>query len=98
MKEEHFGISIVEMMAAGLITIAHDSAGPKLDIIGKSSRVVGFLCNDEQEYANAVKIAISQYDDVFYRNLRQDAREWVTQQFGLKTFEDKFTEMIVKVL
>jgi len=29
MKEEHFGISIVEMMAAGLITIAHASAGPK---------------------------------------------------------------------
>lgn len=34
MKEEHFGISIVEMMSAGLITIAHDSAGPKMDIIG----------------------------------------------------------------
>jgi alpha-1,2-mannosyltransferase len=33
MKYEHFGISIVEMMAAGLVTIAHDSAGPKLDII-----------------------------------------------------------------
>jgi alpha-1,2-mannosyltransferase len=36
MKEEHFGISIVEMMSAGLITIAHDSAGPKMDIIGDS--------------------------------------------------------------
>jgi alpha-1,2-mannosyltransferase len=34
MKEEHFGISIVEMMSAGLIVIAHDSAGPKMDIIG----------------------------------------------------------------
>jgi alpha-1,2-mannosyltransferase len=29
MKYEHFGISIVEMMAAGIITIAHNSAGPK---------------------------------------------------------------------
>lgn len=28
MKQEHFGISIVEMMSAGLITIAHASAGP----------------------------------------------------------------------
>jgi len=34
MKFEHFGISIVEMMAAGIITIAHNSAGPKQDIIG----------------------------------------------------------------
>lgn len=33
MKDEHFGISVVDMMAAGLITIAHDSAGPRLDII-----------------------------------------------------------------
>lgn len=34
MMEEHFGISIVEMMAAGLYTIAHNSGGPKDDIIG----------------------------------------------------------------
>ncbi|KAJ1900013.1 asparagine-linked glycosylation protein [Coemansia sp. IMI 209127] len=33
MRDEHFGINIVEMMAAGLLTIAHDSAGPKMDII-----------------------------------------------------------------
>jgi alpha-1,2-mannosyltransferase len=33
MWNEHFGISVVEMMAAGLITVAHDSGGPKLDLI-----------------------------------------------------------------
>jgi len=33
MRAEHFGISIVEMMASGLITVAHNSAGPKYDII-----------------------------------------------------------------
>ena len=27
MWNEHFGIAVVEMMAAGLITIAHDSGG-----------------------------------------------------------------------
>jgi alpha-1,2-mannosyltransferase len=32
-SSEHFGISVVEMMAAGLITVAHDSGGPKLDLI-----------------------------------------------------------------
>jgi len=47
MKDEHFGISIIEMMAAGLITIAHKSAGPLRDIIGPSPNCVGFLadCN-----------------------------------------------------
>ena len=29
MKEEHFGIVIVELMSAGLVTIAHASGGPK---------------------------------------------------------------------
>jgi alpha-1,2-mannosyltransferase len=33
MWNEHFGISVVEMMAAGLVVIAHNSGGPKLDII-----------------------------------------------------------------
>ena len=34
MKDEHFGIAIVEMMSAGLVTIAHASGGPLKDIIG----------------------------------------------------------------
>ena len=33
MREEHFGIGIVEMMAAGLLVVAHDSGGPKTDIV-----------------------------------------------------------------
>lgn len=33
MWNEHFGISIVEMMAAGLITVAHHSGGPLMDLI-----------------------------------------------------------------
>jgi alpha-1,2-mannosyltransferase len=33
MKDEHFGINLIEFMAAGLIVVAHNSGGPKLDII-----------------------------------------------------------------
>lgn len=32
MRDEHFGINVVEFMAAGLITVSHKSAGPWLDI------------------------------------------------------------------
>jgi alpha-1,2-mannosyltransferase len=40
MREEHFGIGIVEMMAAGLLVVAHDSGGPKTDIIQTSNDLV----------------------------------------------------------
>jgi alpha-1,2-mannosyltransferase len=33
MWNEHFGIGVVEYQAAGLISVVHDSAGPKFDIV-----------------------------------------------------------------
>lgn len=39
MWNEHFGISVVELMAAGLIVLAHDSGGPSLDIVAPGIRV-----------------------------------------------------------
>ncbi|GAA6054532.1 hypothetical protein JCM3770_005832 [Rhodotorula araucariae] len=33
MVDEHFGITVVEFQAAGLVTLAHASAGPLLDIL-----------------------------------------------------------------
>ncbi|KAG8226387.1 hypothetical protein J437_LFUL011924 [Ladona fulva] len=48
MWNEHFGIGIVECMAAGLIMVAHRSGGPEADIIveNEGSRN-GFLAADE---------------------------------------------------
>ncbi|GAA5946543.1 hypothetical protein JCM3775_004454 [Rhodotorula graminis] len=37
MVDEHFGITVVEFQAAGLLTLAHPSAGPLLDILVPSS-------------------------------------------------------------
>jgi glycosyltransferase involved in cell wall biosynthesis len=33
MSQEHFGISVVEYMAAGAVPVAHDSGGPRSDIV-----------------------------------------------------------------
>lgn len=46
MEAEHFGISVVEMLAAGLIVVAHNSAGPKLDIIKDET----FLASTKDNY------------------------------------------------
>lgn len=35
MWNEHFGIGVVEYQAAGLISVVHDSGGPKRDIVTK---------------------------------------------------------------
>lgn len=55
MWNEHFGIGVVECMAAGLITIAHRSGGPLMDIIETSegSRT-GYLACTGEEYAKTI--------------------------------------------
>lgn len=65
MWNEHFGIGVVEMMAAGLVTVAHDSGGPKSDIIERpwdlqdfedcgGKRPTGCLAGSAEEYADAI--------------------------------------------
>ena len=38
MWNEHFGICLVEFMAAGCIVLAHRSGGPLLDIVGTGKK------------------------------------------------------------
>lgn len=55
MWNEHFGISIVDCMAAGLLMIAHKSGGPKADIIEtQAGSRTGFLACSPVEYAQVL--------------------------------------------
>lgn len=54
MKDEHFGIGVVEYMAAGLVTIAHKSGGPLMDIVG-ADETRGYLANSVDTYAQCFK-------------------------------------------
>ena len=50
---EHFGIGIVELMASGVIVVAHNSGGPKMDIVKEhNGQRTGFLASTEEEYAS----------------------------------------------
>mmetsp|Transcript_14789 Transcript_14789/g.22276 ORF Transcript_14789/g.22276 Transcript_14789/m.22276 type:complete len:427 (-) Transcript_14789:37-1317(-) len=60
MWNEHFGISVVEMMAAGMLVVAHNSGGPAMDIIQPfEGHKTGFLATDEGEYAECIAKALN---------------------------------------
>ena len=100
MWNEHFGIGVVEMMAAGLITIAHNSGGPKADIIvayGEEKLPTGYLASTEDEYANAMLDACTiGMDNKKSRNLRQSAQE-SSERFSDAVFNASFKLLISKV-
>lgn len=92
MKDEHFGIAVCELMAAGIITIAHASAGPKLDIIGGTEDQVGFLAKNQEEYAAFVQQAMLGFDQM--KHIRHNAREHVRTKFSKESFNERFVEMM----
>jgi len=51
MRDEHFGIVVVEYMAAGCVPVAHNSAGPKMDIVQDGC---GFLAESAEEFADKI--------------------------------------------
>lgn len=55
MWNEHFGISVVELMAAGLIMVANCSGGPRMDIIEMSDgSQTGYLADEAEDYARCI--------------------------------------------
>ncbi|KAJ3584178.1 hypothetical protein NHX12_014674 [Muraenolepis orangiensis] len=55
MWNEHFGIGVVECMAAGAVVLAHKSGGPRRDIVVPlDGGVTGFLAEDEDGFADAM--------------------------------------------
>ncbi len=79
MWNEHFGISVVEMMAHGLITVAHDSGGPKSDIVSvpisskDDTNRTGYLANTEDEYVQAFRNIFSLTDNEMIK-IRESAK------------------------
>jgi uncharacterized protein YaaR (DUF327 family) len=86
------------MMAAGLITIAHASAGPKQDIIGSTEEPVGYLAKTDTEYIEYVVKAMCDFDSHRHLRLRQNAQKHVVDQFGIKSFNEKFLDMMKEAM
>ncbi|CAD5221306.1 unnamed protein product [Bursaphelenchus xylophilus] len=89
MVDEHFGIAVVEMLAAGVLVVAHKSAGPLKDIIGSSDKPVGFLGETPEDYANHIKTIIES-ERSEREKIRADALQWVSQKFDETKFRAQF--------
>ncbi|KYR02230.1 glycosyltransferase [Tieghemostelium lacteum] len=82
---EHFGIGVVELAAAGVIPVAHNSAGPKEDIVKHDQ--TGFLASTKEEYAEYIHEILAFREK--YKDMQQKARESV-DRFSQENFENHF--------
>lgn len=97
MWNEHFGISVVELMAAGLIMVANRSGGPLLDIIETSEgSQTGFLAVDPLDYANAIATILYTSKDELDA-IRVRARASV-DRFSEREFENNFSKIFESAL
>ena len=87
MWNEHFGIGVVEMMAAGLVTIAHDSGGPSSDIIlypytfGSWTDIRhGVDSNNQDTSTGCLASSVDEYADFLYKTMvREGNSEKIAQ-------------------
>jgi len=83
---EHFGISIVEAMAAGCIPIVHNSGGTK-EAIGD----FGHIYNDAKECSDSIRQALRK--DVDASKIAEYAKRFSAENFRRKT-KEKMREWI----
>lgn len=84
MWNEHFGIGVVEYQAAGLISVVHDSGGPKRDIVTKiDGEPTGFHATTSAEFAEGFESA-----------LRLPEKEKIAMRLRARQSAKRFTEEV----
>ncbi|KAI2622583.1 glycosyltransferase family 4 protein [Xylaria nigripes] len=97
MWNEHFGIGVVEYQAAGLISVVHNSGGPKLDIVTNVDGLpTGYHATTATEYAEGFERAFGSPDPLAVRlRARKSAQRFTEEEFSRRwlTQLQKLVEM-----
>uniref|UniRef100_F1L3K1 GDP-Man:Man(3)GlcNAc(2)-PP-Dol alpha-1,2-mannosyltransferase n=1 Tax=Ascaris suum TaxID=6253 RepID=F1L3K1_ASCSU len=100
MHSEHFGISVVEGVAAGHMMVAHNSGGPKLDILNATTpneeHRIGFLATSMHEYVDCV-MKILHMTPAARARIRENGKEFV-KKFSDENFEIRWNSAIDRLL
>lgn len=93
MVDEHFGINVVEFLAAGLLTLSHASAGPLLDIAvaDEQGRPTGFHAKEVDEFVK-ILATILEMDEGQRMEIRIRARQRAMQTFSAEAFRRAWEE------
>lgn len=91
MSFEHFGISIIEAMAAGCIPIVHRSGGPWLDLLNQQQGRSGFAYTTLEEAAHFVDLVIA--DKSVGRRVSSAAQK-LSWNFDKRVFQEKLIGII----
>lgn len=84
MWNEHFGIGVVEYQAAGLVSVVHDSGGPKMDIVvDVEGGFTGFHATTPSEFAEGFEKALSLENPLEVRlRARESAKRFTEEEFA----------------
>ena len=88
-KVEHFGITLLEAMAAGCLTFCYNAGGPKILI---NNRKTGFLFNDIKELIKEMNDIVA--DIKTQKTIKKNARDFVLKNFSYQVFKKRVRKII----
>jgi len=95
MPSDHFGISIIEAMAAGCVPIVHRSGGPWLDILAQQQGKMGFSYSTVEEAAKLIDTVMA--DKSHWKKLSFAACER-SKEYSKQRFQKKLNAVVRKLV